>query len=96
MPGPRVLVTPGVFPLAAALPLLAMGSLLIAAKMEEEEINVPTVSSLLDAAESNASMQELNVMELLILKIWGWNGEPPPPPLLLLLLLSHPTGLEGK
>lgn len=57
-----------------ALPLLAMGSLLIAAKMEEEEINVPTVSSLLDAAESNASMQELNVMELLILKIWGWNA----------------------
>jgi hypothetical protein len=32
---------------ANAFPLLAMGSLLIAAKMEEEEINVPTVSSLL-------------------------------------------------
>lgn len=57
-----------------ALPLLAIGSLLIAAKMEEEEINVPTVSGLLDAAESNASMQELNIMELLILKVWGWNA----------------------
>jgi len=57
-----------------ALPLLAMGSLLIAAKMEEEEINVPTVSAVLDAAESNASLQELNVMELLILRIWGWNA----------------------
>eukprot|EP00037_Helgoeca_nana_P011313 m.101432 g.101432 ORF g.101432 m.101432 type:complete len:349 (-) comp20751_c0_seq1:174-1220(-) len=58
---------------ANAFPLLAMGSLLIAAKMEEEEINVPTVSSLLQAAESTATMQELNVMELLILKVWRWN-----------------------
>lgn len=76
-----------------AFPLLAIGSLLIAAKMEEEEINVPTVSSLLQvrsshrralflgsdmnfcsqAAESTATMQELNVMELLILKVWRWN-----------------------
>eukprot|EP00038_Savillea_parva_P026427 m.53996 g.53996 ORF g.53996 m.53996 type:complete len:358 (-) comp7499_c1_seq1:194-1267(-) len=58
---------------ASAYPLLAIGSLLIAAKMEEEEINVPTVSCLLHAAESSATMQELNVMELLILKVWRWN-----------------------
>ena len=35
-----------------ALPLLAMASLLIAAKMEEEEINVPTVSCLLQVCWS--------------------------------------------
>lgn len=58
---------------ANALPLLAAGSLLVAAKMEEEEINVPTVSSVLQAAESTDTMQELNVMELLILKVWKWN-----------------------
>eukprot|EP00041_Stephanoeca_diplocostata_P015927 m.308862 g.308862 ORF g.308862 m.308862 type:complete len:354 (-) comp20194_c0_seq3:90-1151(-) len=57
-----------------ALSLLAMGSLLVASKMEEEEISVPTVSSVLRAAGSSASMQDLNIMELLILKIWGWNA----------------------
>mmetsp|Transcript_20677 Transcript_20677/g.53736 ORF Transcript_20677/g.53736 Transcript_20677/m.53736 type:complete len:352 (-) Transcript_20677:147-1202(-) len=58
---------------SSAFSLLAIASLLIAAKMEEEEINVPTVSNLLAAAESTSTMQELNVMELLILKVWKWN-----------------------
>lgn len=53
--------------------LAALACLLVGAKMEEQEIYIPSLPALINATEGIFSIKELQVMETAILDAWQWN-----------------------
>ena len=69
-----------------ALSLAAVGCLLLAAKWEEREEDVPLISTLTSVMNNEFSMKDLRTMEMIILDFKNWNSkliskERRPPPL---------------
>lgn len=54
--------------------LTALACLLIAAKMEEQEIDIPSLSSLITTSGEALSAKDLQIMEFIVLEAWQWNG----------------------
>lgn len=56
-----------------ALSLAAVGCLLLAAKWEEREEDVPLISTLTSVMNNEFSMKDLRTMEMIILDFKNWN-----------------------
>ena len=59
----------------AGLNLAAMACVLLAAKWEEREEDVPLLSHLTQVCGDRYTVKELQLMEMVILDFLGWNGE---------------------
>ena len=75
---------------------MAMACLMVGAKMEEQEPDIPVLSSVIKTAGLTCSVAQLTLAELKLLKAWEWNGafQPLPPPFALYCLpalLMHCT-----
>ena len=46
----------------------------VAAKMEEQERDIPPLSQLVQIVEDAISTQELQRLEIAIMDMWDWNG----------------------
>jgi len=55
------------------LQILAMGCLMVGAKMEEQEPNIPLVTQLIKVAKINCTVQQMSEAELMVLKAHAWN-----------------------
>jgi len=55
------------------LQLMAMACLMVGAKMEEQEPDIPVLSSVIKTAGLTCSVAQLSLAELKLLKAWEWN-----------------------
>jgi hypothetical protein len=55
------------------LQLLAMACLMVGAKMEEQEQDIPVLSSVIRTAGLTCTVEQLSQSELKLLKAWEWN-----------------------
>jgi len=55
------------------LQLLAMACLMVGAKMEEQEPDIPVLSSVIKTAGLTCTVEQLSQAELKLLKAWEWN-----------------------
>eukprot|EP00039_Didymoeca_costata_P031254 m.33922 g.33922 ORF g.33922 m.33922 type:complete len:331 (+) comp8626_c0_seq2:312-1304(+) len=55
------------------LQVLGMACLMVAAKMEEQEPDIPLLPHVIRTAGLKCTVEQLNAAELLVLKAWNWN-----------------------
>ena len=52
-----------------------MACLMVAAKMEEQEPDIPLLTQVIKVAGLTCTVEQLSEAELMILKAYDWNGE---------------------
>jgi hypothetical protein len=57
--------------------MMAMACLMIGAKMEEQEPDIPLLTQVIKTAGLTCTVKQLGAAELQVLKAWQWNGELP-------------------